>query len=148
MQAKLSVSCNDGSGGDHLRQREHIYFYDDSHMSQSTPSDEDQPSASGVTCPAMAVSKRGSNLCSTMVESKPFSDSSRIPKNTEDTASLSGYNGNNGSSVLLCDASKVPPPTFTKNQKRLVILAWHHIHVFIEEVRNYIFLVYLKGQSL
>ena len=121
------VSCNDGAGADHLRQRELIYFYESSHTT-------DETYVSPRTCPAM-------------VDAPLCNDPSASEKHNDDTASLSGYNGNHGASVVLSQANKAPPPTFTKDQKRLVIQAWKHIQAKIEEVRNRITLLYLRWSN-
>ena len=116
MQAKCLTSCNDGAGADHLRQRELIYFYERSHYNE-------EKSVIHKTCPSM-------------VESTDFSSPSLARKNRDDLASLSGYNGNSGAHVVLCNANKDPAPTFTRSQKSLVIEAWKHVRIKLEEVGN------------
>ena len=36
--------------------------------------------------------------------------------------------------VILSENNKCPPPIFTKNQKKLVVQAWKHVHAHIQEV--------------
>ena len=36
--------------------------------------------------------------------------------------------------VILSENNKCPPPIFTRNQKKLVVQAWKHVHAHIEEV--------------
>ena len=94
-----------------------MYFYDDYNIN-----DEENSMRHG-TCPVMA-------------KQKPVSDVSGTIKDKDDTASFSGYNGNDGASVVLCDSNKAPPPTFTKNQKTLVVRAWKNLNNHIEDVRD------------
>ena len=36
--------------------------------------------------------------------------------------------------VILSENNKCPPPIFTRNQKKLVVQAWKHVHAHIQEV--------------
>ena len=116
------TACNDGAGEDHLRQRELIYFYENSsdtdRIIKEYKNIKNKKARTATACP---VRKRSSEL-------------SHEIENDDDLASLSGYNGNNGARLALADPNKAPLATFTINQKLLVVEAWKHIYIYIKNV--------------
>ena len=122
MQAKCLVSCNDGSGADHLRQRELIDFGNVLQISGKPEGDILKTSSSNSYC---SEPSRESNY---------ETNGCRHMSDADVRKSRCHLNGVLRENVILSENNKCPPPIFTRNQKKLVVQAWKHVHAHIQEV--------------
>ena len=123
MQAKCLVSCNDGSGADHLRQRELIDFGNVLQISGKPEGDILKTSSSNSYC---SEPSRESNY---------ETNGCRHMSDADVRKSRCHLNGVLRKNVILSENNKCPPPIFTRNQRKLVVQAWKHVHTHIQEVQ-------------
>ena len=122
MQAKCLVSCNDGSGADHLRQRELIDFGNVMFIPGKPEND------------ILKTSSSNSYSSDPPRESNDETNGCRHMSEADVRKSRCHLNGVLRKNVILSENNKCPPPIFTRNQKKLVVQAWKHVHAHIEEV--------------
>ena len=122
MQAKCLVSCNDGSGADHLRQRELIDFGNVMFIPSKPENDILKTSSSNSYC------------SEPLRESNDESIGYRHMSDADVRKSRCHLNGVLRKNVILSENNKCPPPIFTRNQRKLVVQAWKHVHTHIQEV--------------
>ena len=126
VQAKCLVSCNDGSGADHLRQRELIDFGNVMFIPGKPKND------------ILKTSYSNSNCSEPLRETNDESIGYRHISDADVRKSRCHLNGVLRKNVILSENNKCPPPIFTRNQKKLVVQAWKHVHTQIQEVHIFL----------
>ena len=134
VQAERVVTCNDGSGADHLRQRELVCG--------TNCGMADKEGFLGITEESQGYlrvqrndRRQKSSDSRVSIESRSSVFWQKL--GTNDSNSFGSFNDQNlGVNVVLSDGQKCPPPMFTKNQKVTVIKAWKQIRLHIEQVET------------